>query len=148
MTLAQFLTTYGAKRQAPKAQAKRPLSAPVIPSSAVKRQGRLWGEVNGYELDSDLQDALAVWWYAHPPALARKVRSTEISDTDLRKLLEVGYKGANQIWATDVEGNRVAVSLDVSARGPTVYIGLGRKQRTLSLARVLSLLRDMLDLPS
>lgn len=149
MNLAQYLATYGAKKQAPKPQrSARSTSAPVVPSSAVKRQGRLWGAVNGYDLDPDLQDALAVWWYARPPELAKRLRPTQTSDADLREALEISHKGTNQIWASDAEGNRVSVSLDVSARGLTVSIGLGRKRRTLSPARVLSLVRDMLDLPA
>lgn len=147
MNLAQYLSTYGAKKQTPKPQrSARATSVPVIPSSAVKRQGRLWGEVNGYDLDPDLQDALAVWWYARPLELAKRLRPTQTSDADLRKALEAPHKGTNQIWASDEEGNRVSVSLDVSARGLTVDIGLGRKQRTLSPARVLSLVRDRLGL--
>ena len=161
MTLAQYLATYGgakpqAPKQAPKAQApKRAPSAPVVPSSKVKRQGQLWGTANGYALDAELQDALAVWWYAHQydgmeDAVWKRVRASGISDGDLRELLKRwgGMGGTNAIWTTDEEGNRVAVSLFVLSRGLTVDIGPGRKRRTLSPARVLSLVRDTLDLPS
>lgn len=162
MNLAQYLAAYGAKPQAPKQSPKAPSqkrapSAPVVPSSKVKRQGQLWGTANGDALDAELQDALAVWWYAMDrydgmeDAVWKRVRASGISDGDLRELLKRkldGMGGTNVVWTTDEEGNRVAVSLFVSSRGLTVDIGTGRKRRTLSPARVLSLVRDTLDLPS
>jgi hypothetical protein len=127
---------------------------PVVPSSVIHAQGSLWGWVNGYALDPDLQDALAVWWYAHPhdgmDEVWRKIRTKEISDKDLRSTLEreVGSMGGtNMVWAVSPDGRRVAVNLSVSARGITVDVGTGTKRRTLSPARVVRVTREVLALP-